>query len=79
VKSIYTKSKHGSKLHKTYSRGSMQESVNLMKTMIAESGNNDFVRDWSIFYCGGSNAIKKSLQDISKRYSLSFAVEKFDW
>ena len=37
------------------------------------------LEDWSIFYCGGSNAIKKDLKDISKRYDIDLAVEKFDW
>ena len=57
----------------------LAESVNLMKTMIAQSDDKDYIRDWTIFYCGGSNAIKKSLKDISKKYGFSFAVEKFDW
>ncbi len=52
--------------------------MRLMKTMIDESDNNAF-RDWSIFYCGGSTAIKKNLKEIAKKYGLAFAVEKFDW
>ena len=63
--------------HKTHGRRSIQDSGDLLKTMIAENG--DFIQDWSIFYCGGSDAIKKSLEDISQMYGLSFAVEKFDW
>ena len=50
----------------------MKDSVNLlMKTLIAQGRIKDCVRDWSIiFYCGGSNAFKKNLEDISKRYGL---------
>ena len=81
MKSNLTKAMHGLGSHKkSYGRrGSMQESVDLLKTMIAQSGDKDFIKDWSLFYCGGSNAIKKSLKDTSKKYGLSFAVEKFDW
>jgi hypothetical protein len=33
---------------------------------------------WSIFYCGGSNAIKKDLKEISYRYGIDLAMENFD-
>ena len=56
-----------------------QQTMRFMATMIDESDNKDAFRDWSIFYCGGSTAIKKNLKEISKKYGLAFAVEKFDW
>ena len=37
------------------------------------------LEEWSIFYCGGSNAIKKDLKKISVNYHVDLAVEKFDW
>lgn len=42
-------------------------------------GGEKPLEDWSIFYCGGSTAIKRDLKQISKRYGIGFAVEKFDW
>ncbi len=56
-----------------------QNTMRLLTTMIDESDNKDAFRDWSIFYCGGSIAIKKNLKEIAQKYGLSFAVEKFDW
>jgi len=82
MKSLQTKSMHGLSVHKSFHQGrrsSLQETVNLMKSMINESDSNGTFRDWSIFYCGGSNGIKKNLKEIAKKYGLAFAVEKFDW
>jgi hypothetical protein len=42
-----------------------------------ESGNP--LEDWSVFYCGGSKNIKANLKEISRKYGINFAVEKFDW
>ena len=39
----------------------------------------DLLEDWGVFYCGGSNKIKNDLKEISRKYGLNFAVEKFDW
>mmetsp|Transcript_14399 Transcript_14399/g.21596 ORF Transcript_14399/g.21596 Transcript_14399/m.21596 type:complete len:514 (+) Transcript_14399:3-1544(+) len=82
TKSLHTKSMHGLSVHKSNHLGrrcSLQETVNLMRSMINESDKKDVFHDWSIFYCGGSNVIKKNLKDIAKKYGLAFAVEKFDW
>ena len=43
------------------------------------NGSGNPLEDWSIFYCGGSNKIKSDLKEISRKYGLDFAVEKFDW
>ena len=43
------------------------------------NGSENPLEDWSVFYCGGSNKIKSDLKEISRKYSLNFAVEKFDW
>ena len=37
------------------------------------------LKDWSIFYCGASGAIEGKLKDITKKYGMGIAVEKFDW
>eukprot|EP00986_Skeletonema_menzelii_P011650 scaffold6077_cov75-Skeletonema_menzelii.AAC.9 len=37
------------------------------------------LEEWSLFYCGGSNGIKNDLKDISKRYNIDLAIEKFNW
>ena len=82
TKSLHTKSMHGLSVHKSFHQGrrsSLQETVNLMKSMINESYSKGIFRDWSIFYCGGSNGIKKNLKEIAKKYGLAFAVEKLDW
>lgn len=42
-------------------------------------GSGNPLEDWSVFYCGGSNKIKADLKDISRKYGIDFAVEKFDW
>jgi len=75
------KSMHGLKLQESYRRStSLEDSLNVMQSMILKSeSRKGFVQDWTIFYCGGSNGIKKNLKDIAKKYGLAFAVEKFDW
>jgi len=43
---------------------------------------NDIERpldDWSMFYCGTSTPIVKSLRDIEKKYHIGLGIEKFDW
>ena len=49
--------------------------------MIADNtdGSGNPLEDWSVFYCGGSNKIKANLKEISRKYGIDFAVEKFDW
>ena len=38
------------------------------------------VKDWSLFYCGGSKGIEKDLKATKKKYGIdSLAVERFDW
>ena len=55
--------------------------IGYMKKKINDSikGKESPFEDWSIFYCGGSDGIKKNLQEVSKRYDIDLAVEKFDW
>jgi hypothetical protein len=75
--SLHGQSLHGQSLHGK--RGSFQIAVKTIQSMMNESDSKDVFQDWSIFYCGGSNAIKNNLKEISKKYGLAFAVEKFDW
>ena len=35
--------------------------------------------DWSVFYCGGSTPVEKTLKGIRKKYNIGLGVEKFDW
>ena len=53
--------------------------IEYVKKLMNDSSGEKPLEDWSIFYCGGSNAIKKNLKEISKRYNIDLAVEKFDW
>ena len=72
----------GLSAHKSFHGGrrtTLNDSLNMIQTMILQSGNKNLFQDWSVFYCGGSNGIKKNLKEISKKYGLAFAVEKFDW
>lgn len=57
-----------------------EETINYIKTIANNTnGSGNPLEDWSVFYCGGSNNIKANLKDISRRYGIDFAVEKFDW
>ena len=47
--------------------------------MDMRSLSNENFNDWSIFYCGGSSAIKKNLKEVSENYGIAFAVESFGW
>ncbi len=57
------------------------DTIEYMKNLMNDSFRTGEkpLEDWSLFYCGGSTGIKKTLQDISKRYHIDLAVEKFDW
>ena len=35
--------------------------------------------DWSMFYCGNSTQIVKTLQVIERKYHIRLPIEKFDW
>ena len=35
--------------------------------------------DWSMFYCGNSDPIVKTLQGIKGKYHIRLGIEKFDW
>ena len=38
------------------------------------------LRDWSLFYCGGSSRIEKELKDTKKKYGIGdLAVERYNW
>ena len=38
------------------------------------------LRDWSLFYCGGSSRIEKELKETKKKYGIGdLAVERFNW
>ncbi len=51
----------------------------LMNASPSSDSDEKPLEEWSMFYCGGSNAIVKDLKEISKRYDIDLAVEKFDW
>lgn len=51
--------------------------IEYVKTLT--DGSENPLEDWSVFYCGGSNKIKADLKEISRKYGIDFAVEKFDW
>ena len=54
-----------------------ESTMRYMKNMV-----NDIERpldDWSMFYCGISTPIVKSLHDIEKKYHIGLGIEKFDW
>ena len=72
-----------SSLHNTGQRNESvfggSNTIEYMKELMSDSSGEKPLEDWSIFYCGGSNAIKKDLKGISKRYDIDLAVEKFDW
>ena len=55
------------------------DNIEYVKRLMDDSSGEKPLEDWSIFYCGGSNAIVKNLREISKRYDIDLAVEKFDW
>ena len=35
--------------------------------------------DWSMFYCGASTPIEKTLRSMGRKYKIDVGVEKFDW
>lgn len=79
AKSFAQRSMHGmSRPYRRSTSAALEDSLNVMQSMILRS-EKGFVQDWTIFYCGGSDGIKKNLKDIAKKYGLAFAVEKFDW
>ena len=49
------------------------------KTMVNENESNEKLKDWSIFYCGGSEAIEKILKETSQKYGVPYANEAFGW
>jgi hypothetical protein len=53
--------------------------VQTLITSSRSSGDHNPLEDWSVFYCGGSYAIKNNLKTITKKYNIDLAVEKFDW
>ena len=53
--------------------------IEYMNKLMNDSGSEKPLEEWSMFYCGSSNAIVKDLKAISKRYDIDLAVEKFDW
>jgi hypothetical protein len=70
-------SHHSTTCHGTVFGGSDTKEY-VQKLMDDNSGEKP-LEEWSIFYCGGSNAIKKDLKKISVNYHIDLAVEKFDW
>lgn len=53
--------------------------IEYVKKIAETDGGGNPLEDWSVFYCGGSNKIKADLKEISRKYGIDFAVEKFDW
>lgn len=56
-----------------------ETTINYMRNLIKNSDGDNPLEDWSVFYCGGSNAIANILRDVTSKYSIDFALEKFDW
>lgn len=54
-----------------------EHSIEYMKSMITHTERP--LDDWSIFYCGGSSPVEKSLRSICEKYSINLAIEKFNW
>jgi len=74
----------GSSHHASVGQNSLfgdSSTIEYMNKLMSDNddGGRRPLEDWSIFYCGGSRAIHKKLQDFSKRYAIDLAVEKFDW
>lgn len=55
-----------------------ESTIKYMQDMAVGSAEKP-LDDWSMFYCGGSSAIEKSLRGIGKKYRIDVGVEKFDW
>mmetsp|Transcript_21864 Transcript_21864/g.33385 ORF Transcript_21864/g.33385 Transcript_21864/m.33385 type:complete len:237 (+) Transcript_21864:2587-3297(+) len=69
-------SHHSTTCHGTVFGGS--DTKEYVQKLMDDNGEKP-LEEWSIFYCGGSNAIKKDLKKISVNYHIDLAVEKFDW
>ena len=56
------------------------KTVTYMRNLLKNSydGDNPF-EDWGVFYCGGSNQVANILKEVTSKYGIDFAVEKFDW
>ncbi len=64
--------------------GDFKNSIEYMNKLMNDSSGEKPLEYILIFYCGGSNAIKKSLKDISKRYDIDLALLsnvsiEFEW
>lgn len=68
---------HSTACHSTVFGGS--DTKEYVHKLMNENSGEKPLEEWSIFYCGGSNAIKKDLKRISMNYHIDLAVEKFDW
>ncbi|KAK1735733.1 NADPH oxidase [Skeletonema marinoi] len=53
--------------------------IRYMQNLLKYSEGDNPLEDWSIFYCGGSNEIAQILREVTSKYNIDFAVEKFDW
>ena len=72
-----------SSIHGSTSHGSVfgdANTIEYVQKLINNSSHGEHpLEDWSLFYCGGSDAIKKNLKEISKNYHIDLAIEKFNW
>ena len=65
-------------LHENHVLGD-ESTMNYMQNLTKNSDGDNPLEDWSVFYCGGSNAVSNILRDVTSKYSIGFALEKFDW
>jgi hypothetical protein len=59
-----------------------ETTIRYVQTLVTSSRSSDDhnpLEDWSVFYCGGSDAIKNNLKTITQKYNIDLAVEMFDW
>ena len=48
--------------------------------LVLSRGQDDILKDWSLFYCGGSAQIESDLRAAVKKYGIGdLAVERFNW
>ena len=57
-----------------------ETTIRYVQTLVTSSrSSHSPLEDWSVFYCGGSDAIKNNLKTITQKYNMDLAVEMFDW
>ena len=52
----------------------------LKASKIAQSEERkERINSWQLMYCGGAQAVIKSLQEIHEKYKMPLKIESFDW